>query len=46
MGSAVSTGGPAAHYAYGPTPVPRELALHPEPIMLLSESDAGLGRLA
>ncbi len=27
----------------GPTPVLRELALHPEPIMLLSESDAGLG---
>lgn len=45
-GRAVSTGGPAAYHAFVPTPVPRELTLASETIMLLSEADAALGRLA
>ena len=45
-GRAVSTGGPAAYYAFDPQPVVRELTLRPETIMLLSEADAALGRLA
>jgi Fic family protein len=42
----VSTGGPAAYHAFVPKPVPRELVLAPDTIMLLSEADAALGRLA
>lgn len=45
-GRAVSTGGPATYHAFVPMPLPRELALAPETIMLLSEADAALGRLA
>lgn len=45
-GRAVSTGGSAAYDAFVPMPVPRELVLTPETIMLLSEADAALGRLA
>src|SRR5215217_8185447 len=45
-GRAVSTGGPAAYHAFVPMPVPRELVLDPGTIMLLSEADAALGRLA
>ena len=45
-GRAVSTGGPAAYHAFVPAPVPKELVLDPGTIMLLSEADAALGRLA
>ncbi len=45
-GRAVSTGGPAAYHAFVPAPVPKELVLDPQTIMLLSEADAALGRLA
>jgi Fic family protein len=45
-GRAVSTGGPGAYVAFVPAPVPREHTLRPETIMLLSEADAALGRLA
>ncbi|AKN18417.1 hypothetical protein B586_03210 [Mycobacterium haemophilum DSM 44634] len=45
-GRAVSTGGPAAYYAFVPMPVPDELTLAPGTIMLLSEADSALGRLA
>lgn len=45
-GVAVSTGGPAAYYAFQPGTVPRELKLKPRTIMLLSDADAALGRLA
>src|SRR5687767_12968177 len=45
-GRAVSTGGAAAYHAFVPMPVPRELKLSPDTIMLLSEADAALGRLA
>lgn len=45
-GRAVSTGGPAAYHAFVPAFVPRELTLSPHTIMLLSEADAALGRLA
>lgn len=45
-GRAVSTGGPAAYYAFVPTFVPRALTLSPDTIMLLSEADSALGRLA
>lgn len=42
----MSTGPPAAYFAFVPAPVPRQLALSPDTIMLLSEADAALGRLA
>ena len=42
----MSTGGPAAYGAFVPEPVPRELVLRPRTIMLLSDADAALGRLA
>lgn len=42
----MSTGGPAAYHAFVPAPVPKELVLDPETIMLLSDADAALGRLA
>ena len=45
-GRAVSTGGSAAYHAFVPAPVPREHQLSPDTIMLLSEADAALGRLA
>lgn len=45
-GRAVSTGGPAPYYAFVPAFVPRRLQLPPKTIMLLSEADAALGRLA
>jgi Fic family protein len=45
-GRAVSTGGSAAYYAFVPAFVPRELTLDPHTIMLLSDADAALGRLA
>jgi Fic family protein len=45
-GRAVPTGGPAAYYAFVPAPVPREHQITPETIMLLSEADSALGRLA
>jgi cell filamentation protein, protein adenylyltransferase len=45
-GRAVSTGGPAAYHAFVPEPVPREHRITPKTIMLLSEADSALGRLA
>ncbi len=45
-GRVVSTGGPAAYHAFEPAPVPPSLTLEPATIMLLSEADAALGRLA
>jgi Fic family protein len=45
-GRAVSTGGPASYVAFVPAPVPQEMILRPETIMLLSDADAALGRLA
>lgn len=45
-GRAVSTGGPAAYYAFVPATLPRELTIKPQTIMLLSEADAALGRLS
>lgn len=45
-GRAVSTGGPAAYHAFVPAPLPKELVLDPQTIMLLSEADSALGRLA
>ncbi|MDQ2707912.1 MAG: Fic family protein [Actinomycetota bacterium] len=45
-GRAVSTGGSAAYDAFVSAPVPRELTLTPRAIMLLSDADAALGRLA
>lgn len=45
-GRAVSTGGSAAYHAFVPAGLPRGLTLTPGTIMLLSEADAALGRLA
>lgn len=45
-GRAISTGGTAAYQAFVPASLPRELTLEPHTIMLLSEADAALGRLA
>lgn len=45
-GRAVSTGGSAAYYAFAPSPVPRQHLLTADTIMLLSEADSSLGRLA
>ncbi len=45
-GRAVSTGGPAAYHAFVPAPMPHEHQLSTETIMLLSEADSALGRLA
>jgi Fic family protein len=45
-GRAVSTGGPAAYHAFVPARLPREYHIRPETIMLLSDADAALGRLA
>lgn len=42
----VSTGGPAAYHAFVPAPLPREHQITPETVMLLSEADSALGRLA
>ncbi|WP_319449414.1 MULTISPECIES: Fic family protein [unclassified Mycobacterium] len=45
-GRAVSTGGSAAYHAFVPASLPRKLTLKPDTIMLLSDADAALGRLA
>lgn len=45
-GRAVSTGGSATYHAFVPAALPREMRLDPETIMVLSEADAALGRLA
>lgn len=42
----MSTGPPAAYFAFVPAVVPRQLILAADTIMLLSEADAALGRLA
>ena len=42
----MSTGHPAAYHAFVPARVPRAHAIEPDTIMLLSEADAALGRLA
>ncbi len=45
-GRVVSPGGPAASYdAFVPQPVPRELPLDSDTILLLSEADGALSRL-
>lgn len=46
FGRAVSTGGPTAYAAFVPAPVPQEHQITTETIMLLSEADSALGRLA
>jgi Fic family protein len=45
-GRAISTGGSAPYWAFVPEALPRELALDAETVMLLSEADSALGRLA
>lgn len=45
-GQAVATGGPASYFAFVPTPLKRSLELDAETVMILSEADAALGRLA
>jgi Fic family protein len=45
-GRATSTRGSAPYYAFEPAPLPKALPLAPGTVMLLSEADAALGRLA
>jgi hypothetical protein len=45
-GRAVSPGGPAAYVAFVPAALPRAMTLDADTVMLLSEADAALGRLA
>src|SRR4249920_3863110 len=46
-GRAVRTGaGPGSYVAFVPEPIPRELKIPSETVMLLSEADTALGRLA
>lgn len=45
-GRPFTTGGIASYVAFIPEPIPRSLALEPSVVMLLSEADAALGRLA
>jgi Fic family protein len=42
----VATGGPASYHTFIPAPLRRELALDADTVMVLSEADAALGRLA
>ncbi|MEQ8717707.1 MAG: Fic family protein [Acidimicrobiales bacterium] len=46
MGRPVKTPGHHGYWAYHPEPVPRSLPLQPRTVMLLSEADRALGRLA
>ncbi len=45
-GRVVSTGGVATYHTFLPEPIPRELPLDADTVLLLSEADAALGRLA
>jgi Fic family protein len=45
-GRVVVAGGSAPYDAFVPTPIPRELPLDLDTVLLLSEADAALGRLA
>ena len=46
MGQVVRTPGPHGFHAFVPAPLPRQLALSQDTILLLSEADDALGRLA
>lgn len=46
FGRAVKTPGPHGYWAYHPEPLPRSFGLRPGTIMLLSDADRALGRLA
>jgi len=46
MGEAVRTPGPHGYVAYLPRPLPLKLELQPTTVLLLSEADRALGRLA
>ena len=46
FGRAVKTPGPHGYWAYHPEPLPKSLGLQPSTIMLLSDADRALGRLA
>ena len=46
LGSAVKTPGPHGYWAYRPSPLPRDYQLRQRTVMLLSEADRALGRLA
>jgi len=46
MGRVVRTLGPHGFYTFLPEPIPRRLALNARTVMLLSEADLALGRLA
>ena len=45
-GRVVATGGPASYHTFIPAALRRELALDADTVMLLSEADSALGRLA
>lgn len=45
-GEAVRTPGPHGYWAYRPQPVPRAIELRTDTVLLLSEADRALGRLA
>ena len=45
-GRVVTAGGPAPYDAFVPSAMPRELTLDADTILLLSDADAALGRLA
>ena len=46
FGRAIKTPGPHGYWAYYPEPLPRSFGLRPSTIMLLSDADRALGRLA
>lgn len=46
LGSAIKTPGPHGYWAYHPNPLPHTYQLKPETVLLLSEADRALGRLA
>lgn len=46
FGQVIKTPGPYGYWAYHPEPLPRSFRLSPRTIMLLSDADRALGRLA
>lgn len=46
FGAAVKTPGPHGYWAFKPAPIPRSIDLPPATVLLLSEADRALGRLA
>jgi Fic family protein len=46
FGAVVKTPGPHGYYTYVPQPIPRRLTLSPDAVLLLSDADRALGRLA